>query len=185
MGKSVLLFGPSGGLHILGYWKKAVRKPHSSDLDREILHSLDYFTLSWTERMVITKYKHSALNELHKSPPYYILNRMGDLRTLTLIQCNNLPFILALDPWRNPSGHVLCPKLEELVIYVKTRGLFNITELMHMARERASRNVKLSLITIIGLGELIPGKEVFKLREHVARVEYRVEEESPRWDATN
>jgi hypothetical protein len=38
------------------------------------------------------------------------------------------------------------------------------------------------LITIVGLGELAPGKEVFKLREHVARVEYKFEGEPPKWD---
>jgi hypothetical protein len=54
--------------------------------------------------------------------------------------------------------------------------------LIGMARERASGGAKLSLITIIGLGKLAPKKDVFKLREHVAHVKYRIDDTSPAWD---
>ena len=39
-----------------------------------------------------------------------------------------------------------------------------------------------SVRPFVGLDELVPGKEVFKLREHVARVEYRVDDVPPHWD---
>jgi hypothetical protein len=87
-----------------------------------------------------------------------------------------------LNPDQTPLNPVPCPKLEELVLYVESRDTFNIPELMSMAKERASRGAKLSSITIVGLGELVPGKEVFKLRAHVAHVDYRVGEEPPNWD---
>ena len=51
-----------------------------------------------------------------------------------------------------------------------------------MAEERASRDAKLSSITIVGLDELVPGTEVFQLREHVGHVEYRVDDALPDWD---
>jgi hypothetical protein len=102
----------------------------------------------------------------------------------SVTQCNNLPFILTLNPDENPANRLLCPKLEELVLYVEARSAFNIPDLMHMAKERALKGAKLPSITIVGLGELVPGKEVFKLREHVARVEYRVGEVPPKWDDT-
>ena len=51
---------------------------------------------------------------------------MEDLRILTLTQCNNLPFILALSPDRNPSKCALWFKLEELILYVEELELFNI-----------------------------------------------------------
>ena len=107
---------------------------------------------------------------------------MDDLRTLVLIECHNLPFILALNPEENPSKLVLCRNLEHLVLYFESQDQFHIKHLTGMARERASRDAKLSSITIIGLGELVPGKEVFKLREHIERVRYRVEDEPPDWD---
>jgi len=52
-----------------------------------------------------------------------------------------------------------------------------------MTKERASAGKKLSSITIVGLGELVPGENVFKLKEYVKRVYYRVEEKPPRWDS--
>ena len=105
---------------------------------------------------------------------------MKGLRTLTLIQCNNLPFILALNPGQNPSNHALCPELQEIVLYVEERESFNISELMAMAKERASRGAEILSITIVGLGELVPGREVFKLREYVANVDYKVGENPPK-----
>jgi hypothetical protein len=108
---------------------------------------------------------------------------MTDLRTLTLIRCNNRSFIIALNPAHNPSRLAPCPNLEELVLYVEERNAFSIPDLMSMAKERASEGAKLRSIVIVGLGELLPGRKVFKLREHVAHVEYRFEEKPPGWDS--
>jgi len=116
-----------------------------------------------------------------KAPAYYLLNRMKDLRTLILIQCNNLPFIRALNPDLNPSKVILCPNLEELILYVEG-GSFDLPELMSTTKERALGGTKLPSIIIIGLGELVPGREVFRLKEHVSRVDYRFREEHPSWD---
>jgi hypothetical protein len=180
MEKSLRLDRPCGGLYMFGYWKDWVEAT-SLDLDRQILQSLDYFSLHMIRKLAIAEYRPLTV-EVNEYSLYHILRDMKDLRTLTLTQCNNLPFILALDPEQNHSKRHLCPKLEELVLYVESQNAFNIPELIRMAKERASRGVKLSSITIIGLGELVSGKEVFKLREHVARVDYRVEEEPPEWD---
>ena len=51
-----------------------------------------------------------------------------------------------------------------------------------MTKERASGGVKLSSITIVGLGELAPAEGIFELREHVTRVDYRVDNAPPDWD---
>ena len=107
---------------------------------------------------------------------------MGDLRTLTLIRCNNLSFIHALNPERNKSDTVLCPDLQELVLYVKKRDWYYLAELVEMASERDERYAKLSSITIVSLDEMCPRKEVFKLRKFVSRVEYKLDDVSPDWD---
>jgi hypothetical protein len=180
MEKLLRLDGSYGGLYTFGYRKDWVEAA-SLDLDCRILRSLDYFSLRMIRKLAIAEYKPLTL-EANESSPSHFLRDMKDLSTLTLTQYNKLPFILALDPDHNHSKRLLCPKLEELVLYVENQDAFNIPELIHMAKERASRGVKLSSITIIGLGELVSGKEVFKLRDHVARVDYRVEEEPPEWD---
>lgn len=106
---------------------------------------------------------------------------MNRLRSLTLTKCRNLPFILALDP--SQTGPLICPCLEELVIYVGGQDEFCITALISMGKERAANHAKLSSITIIDLGNFIPGNEVLRLREHIAHVEYRVDDVSPvDWD---
>ena len=77
---------------------------------------------------------------------------------------------------------MLCPNLEELVLYVESQEWFRIKYLLGMTKERASRGVKLSSITIVGLGELAPVEGIFELREHVTRVDYRVDDALPDWD---
>ncbi|KAF9643330.1 hypothetical protein BDM02DRAFT_3273098 [Thelephora ganbajun] len=174
---SVGLDGSTGSLFMCGYrvdWPKAIMVGS----DRRVLRSLDYFPPSGTQRLAITNYESPGPEEIDVSS--HILDGMKDLRTLRLIQCNNLPFILALNPNRNFLKLTLCPELEELILYIN-EGSFNIGELTSMAKERASQGAKLSSITIVGLG-FMPG-EVLGLGEHVARVEYRVKDEPPQWDS--
>ena len=175
------LEGPIGRLHIAGRRKGSA----PFDLDRQVFQSLSHcdFALSGAQRLAVTKLKPPTVARAEKFASYLVLLRMQALRTLTLIQCNNLSFILALNPDRNPSKHVFCPELEEIVLYIEERESFNISALITMVKERASRWKKLPSITIIGLGELVPGKEVFKLGEYVTDVDYRVKEEPPAWDS--
>ena len=181
MMKFVRLDGPSGGLYISGHRKDWAKADSSPDLDPRILLSLSYFSLHMTRRLAIMKYEPPTLTEVNEYS-YKFLLRTAELRSLTLTQCNNLPFILALDPAYNSSGLVLCPELEELTLYIEDRNVFHVPELVSMVQERALRGAELRSITIVGLGELLSGKEVFKLRDHVARVEYRFEEVPPKWD---
>jgi len=107
---------------------------------------------------------------------------MGDLRTLTLIEPDNLHFILALNPDKNPDGIVLCPKLEEIAFRIEPLSEFHVDELLSMANERASRDAKLSTITIIDWAAAAPSPEVLELRKHFSRVECKVENPWPTWD---
>lgn len=102
-----------------------------------------------------------------------------NLQTLVLAECANISFILALDPAENPHMPLLCPVLEELVLYIKLRDQFHTNSLVSMAKNRESSGAKLPSITIVGLDELAPAREVLQLKEYVTRVEYRIDEESP------
>ena len=174
--KDMRLSGPNGGLSILGRWKDW-EEGAVFTLDRRILQSLSHFDLSGTQRLRVIHYKPPTLDTVSGSAPYHILSRMKDLQTLMLDQCNNLPFALALNPDRNTSKCVPCPKLEELVLCVERLDLFDIEELMSMAKERTVAGVRLPSITIFGLGELILRERVSKLKEYVTHVRYVVREE--------
>jgi len=183
--KSVRLVGPNGVLYMIGHWEGEENLNFPDDpVDCQILRSLNYFHLHAVRNLTITKHDYLLPLDPDGLSPYDILPRMKDLCTLTLIRCNNLQFISALNPDLNPSKITPYPDLKELILYVEARSGFYIKSLMRMAKERESRGAKLRLVTIVGLGELLPGREVFKLREHVERVEYRVEENPPEWDGT-
>ena len=179
--KFARLSGPSGSLRVLPVWEHSgVRISYLRD--GQILRSLGHPMLSRIQRLVISEYRHPRPVEIEECPIFKTLSSTHDLRTLTLIDCNYLPFVLALDPEQNPSNLALCPNLEELVLYIPSRHYFRAECLISMEKNRASRGVKLLSITIVGLGELAP-REVLKLREHIAHVEYRVEAARPAWDS--
>ena len=178
----VRLNGPNGGLYMHGTWTAGYTS-YSHTLERRILRSLDKFNLSRIQRLTVTKYASSPSNEIEKSPVFQTLLLMNDLRTLTLIECHNLPFIYSLNPEKNRSNAVLCPSLEEVVLYLKRRDRFCLEELMEMALERDKRYTKLPSLTIVSLDEMCSRKEVFELRRYVSRVEYKLDVVSPEWDA--
>ena len=184
------LNGPSGELYILANWTQGIDEP-SVGVSRFWRSLLDRFDVSKNQRLAITwcnyqpsaSHRPSASARIETWAFYQTLHSMGNLRTLTLARCNNLPFILTLNPNENSSKIVLCPRLEEVILYVRVLGHFRINELLGMAEERASRGAKLSTISIVILGEeYVPKKEVFPLRKHVSRVEYRFDDTLPEWD---
>ena len=180
MQKYMRLSGPSSELciraHLVG------NTISSWAVDRPTLRSLPCPILSTTKRLQISRYKPLRSDEVDTYMVFRTLSPTLKLRILILTECSNLPFILALNSKKNSSKLVACPDLEELALCVGSRDQFLIKYLLGMAKERASRGVKLSSITIVGLGELVPGKEVFKLREHVTRVDYRVDNAPPNLD---
>lgn len=179
-GMYMRLEGPSGTHYMFGNWDGA--NPSQSSLDRRVLRSLTQFRILAVERFHIEQCTASSSAKIEKSPIYLTLLPMKNLHTLTLTRCFNLPFILSLNPGQNPSRTLVCPKLEDLVLYITNGTWFCIKELLAMVKERASSGAKLSTITIIGSKEFVSVKEVLKLREYVSRVEYRLDDVVPDWD---
>ena len=178
--KFLRLTGPSGGLRVLARWKDWA--PVSYLMDRQILRSLGPTPLSDILRLSFSKYKHPSPAEANKCPVLHTLSSTKNLRTLVLIGCNNQPFILALTPAKSSSTPLLCPNLEEFVLYIWSLDQLH-TDLINMTKNRASIGAKLSSVTIVGVRQLAPAKDVLKLREYVSHVEYRTDDELPAWDS--
>ena len=101
--------------------------------DNQILKSLNKFPISTTERLAITGYTASTDPKIGESGAYEILLLLDNLRTLTLIDCDNASFILALNPDCNASNAMLCSGLEELFLSFEE----TCVELLEMAKARA------------------------------------------------
>ena len=179
-GVTLRLDGPSGGLYVFGTWIGAARFPPV--VHHLVLRSLHRFCISATERFTIAAYSAQLSLQAEKFPPYQTLLLMNALRTLVLIDCHNIPLIFALNPSRIPSGTLVCPKLEELVLCIRKGEWFCVRELLEMVKERSSRGAGLSTITIFSPQEFVPAREVLKLRDHVPCVEYRLDDVVPALD---
>ena len=177
--KCLRLGGPNGEIYVMAYHRSYRYDPLYA-VDCQILRSLDQSIPSTTKRLAISKLKLPPL-PVNNSQVFQTLSSMNELRSLTLTECHNLPLIRALNPNENASNIVICPKLKDLVFYIRERDWLLITEVLNMTKKRASRDMKLSSITFVGLGGLVLEEEL-KLREYVGRVDYRVDEAPPKWD---
>lgn len=110
-----------------------------------VLQGLARFDASKAEQLRID-YGDPSSNSPHRA-----LLPMENLRTLTLHRCENpLHFIHALHPGMSPSGVVVCPKFEELVLTPSTDWATpGIKGLIGMAAARASRGAKLKSFRIL------------------------------------
>jgi hypothetical protein len=173
--KSMRLSGPSGSLCVFARWGDAP----SLTRDHQVLRSLCPM-LPTIEKLFVSDYEHKIPGDIEECPVFKTLSSTNNLRTLTLNGCNQTPFIFALDPEQNPSNLVLCPNMEELVIYARYQDMLHVKELFSMAKNRASRGVKLSSITISH--PHYRRREALKLREYVAHVEYKPGSTLVTWD---
>ena len=130
------------------------------------LESLPQFDTSKVERLRIG-YNKSASSD----PPYRALLPIKGLRTLTLVQCKSPDiFISALDPNGNSSGDVVCPKLEEIIVY--DGSLLDINGVTRMAAARALRGSKLKSLKLIC--DPIPAEiDILELRKHVSHLGWK------------
>ena len=127
-----------------------------------LLGHLTLFDTSRTERLEIDLGDPSS-----SGPIYQALLPMKDLRTLALPLCiTPHAFLHALHPNVSPSGVVVCPKLEELVI--EHRGTFKIEKVVGMAAARELRGARLKLVRIITPVQV----DISELKKHVLHVKW-------------
>ena len=178
--KFTQLIGPNGCLRVIA------RRGNSSTtfMNDQIRRSLPSSMLSTTQSLTFSWYNHKEVPKIEECPIFQTLSSANDLRTLSLVSCNQNPFFIALDPGQNPSNPVRCLNLKKLVLYsVYGSGAPpNVKLLIEMAKNRASRGAKLSSVTLVTLKCRVNEKKVLKLREHVTHLEYRNDVSVPDWD---
>ena len=180
-GMDMRLSGPREGLYVLGTWAGGGFTP--AILDDRIPRTLNKFPISTAERFTLVQCDAPIRPETEESTAYRTLSLMNDLHTLTLVDYPNLSFIFALNPDLNASNTVLCPKLEEIVLYIREMEEGSCVEsLLEMAKGRDSRGAKLKTIVIVCEREFIPAEKVFGRRRYVPCVEYRLQNTKPVWD---
>jgi hypothetical protein len=149
--------GPNGQVRMI---------PRSPRLDKTCLvfEHLDQFDMSEVEQLTI--YRGFSPSS---DPPYQALLPMKRLRTLTLRECARPhTFVHALHPNTDPSGRVICPKLEELVVL---DGMaLDMKNVIGVAAARASEGMKLKSVRIFGQDKFVR-TDVLELKKHVFHVE--------------
>ena len=181
--KLIQLYGPSGRHNIQAKWVGEHGYENCPvTVNVRMLHSVIVFDTSKVQRLAVTQYAVSPQMNLGDSPPYHVLSRMDNLRTLTLTECHNILFFAALNPEKVSRGVILCPWLTDLTLHVHLEKRFSLAELWEMAKARDSRGVRLESVTVICTQQLVLPKEVFKLRQYVSQVQYKLEDGFPEWN---
>ena len=168
----VRLTGPYRGLVMRCFWAPGNSIP--ADTHLRVLQSLNLFRISEVEKLTIGRWSHfSSRRGTIEASSHQTFSLVDNLRVLALKNCVNLPFVIALNPQKNASRVLICPKLEGLHMDIEREGWLCIRELLEMAGERALGGAKLKAVTIVCSQGLVPARELFKLRAHVLHFEYR------------
>ena len=144
-GPLLLFEGPSGGHKIICIWKGQGRI--STNIGPQVIRSLDAFGVSAVEKLTITHWQFTSPSvAVDKSPIYRILHLMNSLRTLTLTACLNRPFVLALNPKKNPLEWSYAPSLSSSLYMPKGRSCSVLVNCWRWQRSGLSavRNWRLS-----------------------------------------
>jgi hypothetical protein len=158
--------GPNGQVRMIPRTSQVYRA-------RLVLEFLDQFDTSRIEQLTI-----NYGNPLSSDSLYRALLPMKHLHTLTLRHCaRSHIFIYALHPDMNPSGDLICPKLEELVIVLGGETL-DVKNVIGVVAARAARGAKVTSVRIPGHKPV--GTDILELRKHVLHVEC-----SPEVDGAN
>jgi hypothetical protein len=174
---SIRLSGPSGSLRLIvsrcGLAHYGVERQSFRFLV-PIIPTARRLTISGRE-------KNEGPAEIEDCPIFQTLSSANNLRTLTLINCNNQLSTRALDPEQNPSNLVLCPDMEELAIYLQHSDRLDFDRLVSMAKNRASKGARLLSVTFVhakSVGEIY---DLSTLQEHVTHIKGSISHE-PDWD---
>ena len=111
---------------------------------------------------------------LSRDLPYQVFLPMENLHSLTLSRCKNpRAFVCALDPNLGSSGVMVCPRLKEIALVLRTgRQEFDIGTMIEMAAARASKGAKLARIRILDRRGRPDLEGVQELGKHALQVEY-------------
>jgi hypothetical protein len=177
----VRLSGPSGSLRLIASWWGTV--PYT--VERQSYRFLDPI-LPTTRRLTISEIgqERKGQTKVKDCPTFRTLSSANNLRTLVLISCDIQRFTRALDPEQNPSNLVLCPDMEELVIYLRFSFLLDFDRLISMAKSRASGGAMLSSVTFVDVNFIGEIHDLSRLREHVTHVKWiqKCPSSQPTWD---
>ena len=162
------LNGPGGDFHIFAH---ARNNSPSSPEDYKIFGSLSY-QMGSTIRKLTISYPYikpaQASAKVEECPIFRMLSAMNNLRTLVLVKCSELHFFRALNPGKNRSNLLICPTMEELAIFATC----NVDSLVRMEKNRASKGVKFSSITLRDPYWEQWRTKMFELREYGTRVRF-------------
>lgn len=169
-GRCTLRFsGENGKATVMARWK--ITNP---DLDDIVMRSIQSFLPLSTEEVEefsiigYEAYSHLAASLAFESLP--------NLESIVMVHCDKIPLLRAL---RQPTRHVIAPKLRRIRLYLDPEKDASGEELMELAKFRAANDVKLEELLIISSNVIIPVAEVMALKSHVGVVEYRMDNSVP------
>jgi hypothetical protein len=106
---------------------------------------------------------------------------MENLRSITLVDCSSLLFIVVL---QTMEPEIVCPSLRKLAIYLSPEDSFSAVKLEGLLATRKEYGVPLDTLVLVAEceHERISDNVLGKFRRYVDDVEFRIDPQVPWWD---
>lgn len=169
-GRCTLRFsGENGKTTVMARWQ--ITNPDLEDIVMESIQSFLPLSTEGVEEFSILGYQ--AYSHL---PALRAFESLLNLESIVMVHCDKIALLRAL---RQPTRHVIAPKLRRIRLYLDPGKDASGEELMDLVKYRAANDVKLEEFLVISPNVIIPVAEVMALKSYVRVVEYRMDDSVP------
>lgn len=171
-GKCTFWFsGENGKVRVMTRWP--VTNPNLDDIIVVSIQSFLPLSTEGVESLDIHGYQAPEDSYL---PALRAFESLPNLKSILMVHCDNTVLLRAL---RQPTRHLIAPKLRILGLALSPQREVSGEELMELVKYRASNGVRLDELSIFAPEVIVPVAEVMALRQHVGVVEYKMDDSTP------
>ena len=174
-GRCILRFsGENGKVTVMARWP--ITNPN---LDNLMMGSVQSFLPLSTERVEELYIQGYQAPEGSHMPAVRAFESLPNLQTVLMVHCDNTVLLRAL---RNPTRHLLVPKLRTLKLYLDSQRAISGEGLMELVKYRVSNGARLEELSILSPEVVVPVPEIMALKPHVGVVEYMMDDSIPSFE---
>ena len=163
--------GENGKVTIMARWP--MTNANLGDLMMGSIQSFLPLSTEGVEELYIQGYR--APEDSHL-PALRAFESLPNLESIHMIHCDNTVLLRAL---RQPTRHLIVPKLRMLELSLNPQREVSGKELMELVQYRVSNGARLEDLLIVAPEVIIPVAEVMALKQHVGVVEYKMDDSIP------
>ena len=166
--------GENGKVTVMARWP--ITNPNLDNLVMGSIQSFLPLSTEGVEELYIQGYQAPEDSYL---PALGAFESLPNLRSILMVHCDSTVLLRAL---RQPTRHLVTPKLRTLKLYLHQERTASGEGLVELVKYRVSNGAKLEKLSILAPTVIVPVVDVMALKPYVEDVEYRMDDSIPSFE---